>query len=118
MVFIELGLIFIGLALLHRTAHHIGLSPIPLMLLAGLAFGEGGLVPLRFSEFFVQTTAEIGVLLLLFMLGLEYSGQELREALQTHLPDALVDALLNFLPGFILAIGLGWKLPLALLMGG
>ncbi|WP_376792285.1 cation:proton antiporter [Thermoflexus sp.] len=118
MVFVELGLIFIGLALLYRAAHRLGFSPIPLMLMAGLAFGEGGLASLRFSESFVQTTAEIGILLLLFMLGLEYSGQELREALQTHLPDALVDALLNFLPGFVLAIGLGWELPLALLMGG
>lgn len=118
MVLVELGLIFVGLALLYRVAHRFGFSPIPLMLLAGLAFGEGGLTPLRFSESFVQTTAEIGALLLLFMLGLEYSGQELREALQTHLPDALVDALLNFLPGFALAIALGWKLPLALLMGG
>ncbi|MCS6964917.1 cation:proton antiporter [Thermoflexus sp.] len=118
MALVELGLIFVGLALLHRTAYHLGFSPIPFILLAGLAFGEGGIAPLRFSESFVQITAEIGSLLLLFMLGLEYSGQELREALETHLPDSLVDLLLNFLPGFLLALGLGWSLPLALLMGG
>ncbi len=118
MVLIELGLIFVGLALLYRTAYYLGFSPIPFILLAGLAFGEGGIVPLRFSESFVQVTAEIGSLLLLFMLGLEYSGQELREALQAHLPDGLVDVLLNFLPGFLLAVGMGWSLPLAVLMGG
>lgn len=118
MVLIELGLIFTGLALLHRTAHYLGFSPIPFILLAGLAFGEGGIAPLHLSRSFVQIVAEIGSLLLLFMLGLEYSGQELREALRTHFPDGLVDLLLNFLPGFLLAMGMGWGLPLALLMGG
>ncbi len=117
MVLVELGLIFVGLALLHRIAHKLGFSPLPFILLAGLAFGEGGIAPLHFGESFVRITAEIGALLLLFMLGLEYSGQELREALQTHLPDGLADVLLNFTPGFLLAIGMGWGLPLALLLG-
>ena len=76
-VLIELGAAIVGLAILARLANRWGLSAIPLYLLAGLAFGNGGLAPLHLSENFIKIGAEIGVLLLLFMLGLEYSGQEL-----------------------------------------
>ena len=48
---------------------------IPLYLTAGLAFGKGGIVPLVTAEEFVQVGAEIGLILLLFMLGLEYTAR-------------------------------------------
>lgn len=117
MVLIELGAIFLGLAVIHRVAYRLGFSPIPFTILAGLAFGEGGIAPLHLSAPFMEVTAEIGSLLLLFALGLEYSGRELREALRMHFPDLLVDGALNFLPGLALALALGWGLPLALWMG-
>jgi monovalent cation:H+ antiporter-2, CPA2 family len=41
----------------------------PLYLLAGLAFGNGGLAPLNLSHDFAESGADLGVLLLLFMLG-------------------------------------------------
>jgi monovalent cation:H+ antiporter-2, CPA2 family len=81
-LFIELGLAIVGLAILARLANRWSFSAIPLYLLAGLAFGNGGLVPLRLSGHFVRTGAEIGVLLLLFMLGLEYTGDELKKSLR------------------------------------
>src|SRR5256885_9282425 len=81
-VFIELGLVIVGLAVLARLASRWGFSAIPLYLVAGLAFGNGGLAPPRLSEKFGRTGAEIGVLLLLFMLGLEYTGDELRKSLR------------------------------------
>jgi K+:H+ antiporter subunit KhtU len=61
-----------------------------LYLLAGLAFGNGGLVLLHFSKDFVHGGAEIGILRLLFMLGLEYTGEELSAAqhLQVSAPSA------------------------------
>jgi CPA2 family monovalent cation:H+ antiporter-2 len=68
-VFIELGVVIVGLALLARFANRLGFSAIPLYLLAGLAFGNGGLVPLNVSENFTQIGAEIGVLLLLLGLN-------------------------------------------------
>src|SRR2546430_11190840 len=58
-VVIELGLVIVGLAVLARLASRWGFSAIPLYLLAGLAFGNGGLAPLRLSENFVRTGAEI-----------------------------------------------------------
>ena len=63
--FIELGLAVVGLAVLARLANRWGFSAIPLYLLAGLAFGNGGLAPLKLTENFIHIGAEIGVLLLL-----------------------------------------------------
>ena len=56
-LFIELGLIIAGLAVLARLAKRYGISAIPLYLLAGLAFGKGGLTPLHVSEQFTRIGA-------------------------------------------------------------
>ncbi len=117
-VLIELGLVVIGLAILARIASRWGFSAIPLYLLAGLAFGNGGLAPLNVSAGFIHIGAEIGVLLLLFMLGLEYSGGELAESLRGGFPGAIVDLVLNFTPGFIAGLFLQWKPLAAVLLGG
>ncbi len=118
LLFIELGLAIVGLAVLARLASRWGLSAIPLYLLAGLAFGKGGLAPLNLSESFIRTGAEIGVLLLLFMLGLEYSGEELKENLRLGLPAGIADLVLNFTPGFVAGLLFGWKALPAILLGG
>jgi CPA2 family monovalent cation:H+ antiporter-2 len=117
-VFIELGAEVIGLAVLARLAHRLGFSAIPLYLLGGLAFGNGGLLPLRFSEDFIHVGAEVGVILLLFMLGLEYTGAELRANLRTGLAAGGVDLLLNFPPGVAAGWLLGWGPLASLLLGG
>lgn len=117
-VFIELGAATVGLAILARFANRLGFSAIPLYLLFGLAFGNGGLVPLSVSEDFTHIGAEIGVLLLLFMLGLEYTGEDLKENLQTGFSSGVVDFVLNFPPGLIAGLLLRWgPLPSALLGG-
>lgn len=118
LLFIELGAIVVGLALLARLARVWGFSPIPLYLLAGLAFGEGGLLPLQLSEGFVGVGAEIGVVLLLFMLGLEYSADELRAGLRSGLPAGGLDFVLNFTPGLAAGLLLGWSATTAILLGG
>ena len=117
-VLIELGLVVIGLAILARIASRWGFSAIPLYLLAGLAFGNGGLAPLNVSEGFIHIGAEIGVLLLLFMLGLEYTGGELVENLRGGFPAAMVDLALNFTPGLIAGLLLQWQPLAAVLLGG
>src|SRR5438132_6448694 len=117
-VFIVLGLVIVGLAVLARLASRWGFSAIPLYLVAGLAFGNGGLAPLKLSENFVRMGAEIGILLLLFMLGLEYSGDELKESLRAGLPAGIVDFLLNFTPGVMAGLLFGWHWLAAVLLGG
>ncbi|HEX4802301.1 MAG TPA: cation:proton antiporter [Myxococcaceae bacterium] len=116
--FVELGLATIGLALLARVASRWGFSAIPLYLLAGLAFGNGGLAPLNVSAGFIHLGAQIGVVLLLFMLGLEYTGEELKENLRSGFAAGVVDLALNFPPGVIAGLMLGWRPLAAVLLGG
>ena len=118
LLFIELGLVTVGLGLLARLANRWGFSAIPLYLLAGLAFGDGGIAPLYLSKGFIEIGAEIGVLLLLFMLGLEYSGEELKHNLRGGILGGALDILLNFPPGFIAGLLLGWKPLPCVLLGG
>jgi CPA2 family monovalent cation:H+ antiporter-2 len=118
LLFVELGGAIVGLALLARLANRFGFSAIPLYLLAGLAFGNGGLLPLGLSEHFIHIGAEIGVLLLLFMLGLEYTGAQLHDNLRKGLPAGCVDFALNFTPGFVAGLLLGWPALPAVLLGG
>lgn len=117
-LFVELGAAIVGLAVLARLANRWGLSSIPLYLLAGLAFGKGGLLPMSLSAEFIHIGAEIGVLLLLFMLGLEYTGEELRDNLVRGLPAGGADFVLNFTPGLIAGFLLGWSPIPAVLLGG
>lgn len=118
LLFIELGGAILGLAVLARLADRWGFSAIPLYLLAGLAFGNGGLLPLGLSEHFIHIGAEIGVLLLLFMLGLEYTGEQLQDSLRGGLPAGAADFILNFTPGLIAGLLMGWSPLAAVLLGG
>ncbi|MFI5840946.1 cation:proton antiporter [Catenuloplanes sp. NPDC051500] len=115
---IELGTVLLALSLLGRLGRRIGLSPIPLYLIAGLAFGHGGLLPLSASEEFIEVGAEMGVILLLVMLGLEYTASELVTNLRAAAPAGLIDAALNALPGAAFALLMGWDWTAALVLAG
>jgi CPA2 family monovalent cation:H+ antiporter-2 len=115
---LELGAVLFSLGAVGRLAGRIGLSPIPLYLLAGLAFGTGGLLPLQAPEGFFATGSEVGVVLLLLVLGLEYTADELVTNVRQQAPIGLLDLLVNGLPGAALAILLGWGPLSALAMFG
>lgn len=115
---LELGAVLFGLGICSRLAARFGLSPIPLYLLAGLAFGAGGLVPLDAPEGFFSTGSEIGVVLLLLMIGLEYTATDLIDNLRTQAPIGVLDLLLNGLPGAAFALLMGWGTTAAVAMFG
>jgi CPA2 family monovalent cation:H+ antiporter-2 len=117
-VLIELGAVIVGLAVLARLASRLGIPAIPLYLLAGLAFGEGGLLPLVTTAEFIEIGAEIGLILLLLSLGLEYSARELVSTLRAQAPAGLVDIALNFSPGLLAGLILGWGVLPAAVLGG
>ncbi|MFB0834744.1 cation:proton antiporter [Arthrobacter halodurans] len=117
-VLIELGAVFLGLGMLGRIAARFGMSPVPLYLLGGLMFGHGGLIPLSRIEEFGHIASELGVVLLLLMLGLEYTARELVTGLKRSWVAGVVDLLLNFTPGAALALMLGWGYAGAMVLGG
>jgi CPA2 family monovalent cation:H+ antiporter-2 len=118
LAFIELGAVVLALSALARLAGTIGITAVPLYLLAGLATGEGGLVTLDVSQEFISLAGEIGVLLLLLALGLEYSEAELRAGLRGGAAPGALDAALNAVPGVALGLLLGWEPLAAVLLGG
>ncbi|MGE5227234.1 MAG: cation:proton antiporter [Planctomycetaceae bacterium] len=113
---LELGGVVLALALLTRVAGRAGIPAVPFYLLAGLAVGKGGVLPLETSRGFVETGAAIGLILLLFMLGLEYSASELLGGVRSSPLVGMVD-LANGVPGFVVALVLGWGLVPAFLLG-
>jgi CPA2 family monovalent cation:H+ antiporter-2 len=105
---LELGVVLAALTVLGALARRLGLSPVPLYLLAGLALGEGGVAQVPAAGPFITDAAAIGVVLLLLTLGLEFSIGEFSATLRRHVPSALVDLALNATPGAVA----GWLLGL------
>ena len=118
LVLIEVGSLLVLLALAGRFAAMIGQSPIPFYMTVGLLFGTGGFVELKASQPFLETGSEIGVVLLLLMLGLEYSPKELVGNLKRSARSGLWDALLNAIPGAAFGLIMGWGPVGAMVMAG
>ncbi|WP_338887086.1 cation:proton antiporter [Rhodococcus sovatensis] len=114
----ELGAVFFALGLLARVAGKFGVSPIPFYLLGGLAFGNGGVLTLGGIDEFTELASEIGVVLLLLLLGLEYTATELVTGLRRSWMAGIVDLVLNFAPGAAVGLILGWGGVGALVLGG
>lgn len=115
---VELGVLLLALALLGALARRIDLSPVPFFLLAGLALGEGGVHDLEAAGAFVREAGEIGVLLLLFMLGLEFSAAEFTATLRRHTGSGAVDLVLNAPVGFVAGLVLGYEWQACLALAG
>ncbi|NND02703.1 MAG: cation:proton antiporter, partial [Acidimicrobiia bacterium] len=118
LLLLELGAVVLGLGILARLAGRVSISPIPFYLLAGLAFGEGGIAPIVTSEEFIEIGAELGVIFLLLLLGLEYSARELIASMRAVAPAGTLDLVLNFAPGFVTGLLLGWGVSISLFLGG
>lgn len=116
---IEFGALILILSLLGRLAGRIGLSAIPFYLVGGLLVGAG--IPFSLGpdiEEFTQFGASLGVILLLFMLGLEYTQEELFTGLRRDYPSGLVDVVLNATPGLLFGLLAGWGFVTSLALAG
>lgn len=113
---VELGALLVLLAALATVARRLSLSPVPLFLLGGLLLRGIGVGDTESTAPFVEATAEIGVLLLLLLLGLEFSAAEFRTSLKRHSPSGVLDFALNATPGYLagVVLGLEWQASLAL----
>jgi CPA2 family monovalent cation:H+ antiporter-2 len=104
----EIGAVFVLLGLLSFLSLKLHISNIPLFLLAGLSLGKGGIVPLELSEEFLNIGAEIGAILLLLVLGFEYSAKELAVTMRSKWQAGVLDLVVNSVPAAVLALVLGY----------
>lgn len=114
----EIGSVLVALGIAAFFASKIRFSAVPIFLSAGLFFGNGGIVELNLSDDFLNLGAQIGAILLLLLLGLEYSASELVESFRERRSPGIVDALVNGIPGALFGYLLGWGLIGALVLGG
>src|SRR6185503_3743200 len=78
----------------------------------------GGLLPVTQGDELIETGAEIGVILLLLMLGLEYGGDGRPGSPERSRAAGLLDMLLNATPGALAALVLGWGPVAAVALAG
>lgn len=98
----RLALVFVVLAVCALASRKLRVSPIPLYLAAGAVLGPDGLaLPGEEAHGFLETAGELGVLLLLFGLGLEFSPARLLSSGKGLLMAGLVDLLVTWPLGFV-----------------
>jgi CPA2 family monovalent cation:H+ antiporter-2 len=107
------GAVLLALALAGMGARVLGQSVIPAYILMGM-----GLRGARLDEHLVEVLATLGVVLLLFFMGLEFSLGALLRARRRIVRDGSVDFLVCFPPGLLIGLLLGWGWTGGLLLGG
>ena len=114
---VEFGLIVGSLFGAGWASRRIGLSPIVGYILVGVLLGPYGIVQVFETTETTELLGELGLVLLLFYMGLEFSIGRFRESGTATIRAGVAD-LLNFAVGFGLGIafGLGWLA--ALFLGG
>ena len=114
----ELGGVFVLLGIIARVAVKLHIASAPLFLLAGVGFGVGGVADLDFSQPFIGVAAEVGAIMLLLFLGLEFSAKTIVKEVRLHRKTAVVDLFLNATPGVVIALLLGWNVVFVVAMAG
>ncbi|WP_256761450.1 cation:proton antiporter [Cohnella sp. WQ 127256] len=110
----EVGLAIALLAIVGVLANKLKFSVIPFYILIGMAVGPHaphfGMIDLRFieSSVFIDFLGRLGILFLLFYLGLEFSVSRLVKSGKSIIIGGLVYILINFVSGLLL----GWVLEL------
>src|SRR4051794_10913690 len=96
--------------------HRLGLSPLVGYLLAGVAVGPNtpGFVA---NTHLADQLAEVGVILLMFGVGLHFRVEELLAVGRTALPGATTQILAAAVAGTLVATAYGWAWPAAILFG-
>jgi CPA2 family monovalent cation:H+ antiporter-2 len=119
---LEFGYLFVVLALTGAVALRVGLSVIPLYVIGGVVAGPfvaGRLgLPYVADGEVVTLLAEVGIVLLLFFLGLEFSLDRLRAAQSQIGRAGAIDLAVNLPLGIAIGLVLGWSLVESFLLGG
>ncbi|MGE3842749.1 MAG: cation:proton antiporter [Vicinamibacterales bacterium] len=105
-----------GAVVLGYITHRLGLSPIVGYLLAGMLVGPHtpGFVA---DASLAEQLAEIGVILLMFGVGLQFHVEELLAVKHVAVPGAIVQSGVATMLGALLARAFGWDWPAATIFG-
>jgi CPA2 family monovalent cation:H+ antiporter-2 len=114
----EIGALLLGLGVIAFIAARLNFSVVPFYLVVGLAVGQGGFGLVSLSSDFLAIGAQIGAILLLLLLGLEYSATDLAKAFKDRKSAGIFDIAANFIPGALLAFAFGWGPLAAIVVGG
>ena len=113
---VEIGIAFSAIAVAGAIALRIGLSVIPAYIVAGILVGPNfptEIGPLSLTlvadSAFVALLAELGIVFLLFFLGLEFSLDQLLSSWNRIAGIGVVDFLVNFSIGVALGVGFGFS---------
>jgi CPA2 family monovalent cation:H+ antiporter-2 len=107
---------FTAALLLGYLTHRLGLSPIVGYLLAGTLVGPNtpGFVA---DASIAEQLAEVGVILLMFGVGLQFHLDELMAVRRVALPGALIQSAAATALGFVIARAIGWSVQAGLIFG-
>lgn len=123
-IILEIGLALALIAFAIALAHKLGLSNIPFLIIIGMAVGphapQFGVFDFRFIESgsLITFMGRIGVLFLLFYLGLEANVTRLIEAGRSILVGGMIYVGINFTVGFTFGYLTGFPLREALIIAG
>jgi CPA2 family monovalent cation:H+ antiporter-2 len=119
---LEVGVMFAAIALGGVLARVVGQSVIPFYILAGLAvnpyvLGVTGLPSIGEHQV-ITVIGELGIVFLLFFLGLEFSINKLLASGGRMTKAGLIDLGINFPAGVVIGLALGWTPIEAVVLGG
>lgn len=112
----QLALAFAGAVVAGHVARRLGQSVVPAYVLAGIALGPPGL-GLVVDRELLQPLSLLGLVMLLFFMGLESSSAALSNAPRRTAKDGALDFALNFTPAFAIGLAFGWDPLLAAFLG-
>ncbi|HET7324413.1 MAG TPA: cation:proton antiporter [Halococcus sp.] len=121
-ILLELGVAFAAIALSGTLARALDQSVIPFYILAGLVvnpfvLGSLGLPALSANEV-ITVAGELGIVFLLFFLGLEFSIDQLLSSGGQMTRSGLLDIGINLPIGIAIGLVLGWSVLESLVLGG
>lgn len=113
----QLGTIALGLYVAGWLARRLGLSSVLGYILLGVLFGPAGPFPFYEITEITEMLGELGIVLLLFFMGLEFSLRRFIEGGRSMVVAGSID-LLNYLVGIAIALALGFGILAGLFLGG
>lgn len=116
-IYMQVAICFAAIGISAFVAERTKLFFAPFYIVAGLIFGPGGLHLVTNTEI-ISLLGEIGVVFLLFFLGLEFSLHTLLKQKKAMLSAGLVDFLVNFGLGFGLGLFLGLNVFYSIVIAG